>query len=247
MKLNFLLLALLLGCSNVKTSKPAQTPEVEVGLPTEVVTEIPKVPQVDTPKENIEAHVGEGSDYTQPVKPLPSASGEFTTNIVTQKCSADYIKKVEEGAIYLKRIMNSQEYKKLVLDFTYNGKKAFVDNEKMTNAEVYDHLIGGAEALRPTLNYQMDLVVECYTDSFSRTIGYTYPSVNRIYVNMKYHKSYTACETAANVEHEWTHKMGFGHAVNWATSRDYSVPYAHGTFVDKLCNKAKAGSLTPLK
>ena len=241
------LLLVLVACQTTKKSPEVITlPPVNVESPGPVkLEEIPKVPPLETPKENTEAHVGEASEYTAPVKPLPSASGEFTTNIVYQKCDAAFGKKVEEAAIYLKRINNSKEYKQAVLDFTYLGKKRFVDNEGMSNAQIYNHLIGGAEALRPTLNYQMDLTVECYYENNS-TVGYTMASINKIYANTKFHKSYSACQTASNLQHEWSHKMGFGHAVRWATSRDYSVPYGLNTIVEKLCVKAKADTLTRL-
>ena len=238
-----------LACTTSKKTDPnepevIQLPEVQVEAPK---VEIPKVQPLETPKENTEAHVGEASEYTAPVKPLPSATGYYTTNIVYQGCSTAYGKKIEEAAVYIKRIMNSQDFKDKVLNFTYNKKKQFVDNEKMTNAEVYNHLIGGAEALRPTLNYQMDLTVVCYTNNFVRTVGYTYPSENKIWVNMKYHNAYPATQVASNLVHEWSHKMGFGHAVNWSTSRDYSVPYGLNTIVESLASKAKADTLTPLK
>lgn len=227
-----------------KPTKPVPKPVVVEAPKTPVV--IPEVPSVPNKPENVETHIGEAAEYTAPVKPLPSASGLFTTNIVYQKCDAAFGKKVEEAAIYLKTINNSEEYKNAVLEFTYNKKKQFVDNEKMTNEKIYNHLIGGAEALRPTLNYQMDLVVECYYSNNS-TVGYTYASANKIYANTKFHKNYSACQTASNLQHEWSHKMGFGHAVKWSSARDYSVPYGLNSIVEKLCPLAKANKLTPLK
>ena len=44
----------------------------------------------------------------------------------------------------------------------------------------------------------------------------------------------TVTSVASNLFHEWLHKVGFGHAVNYSVSRDYSVPYAVGRIIGSI-------------
>lgn len=232
----------------VEQPKPTPSPEIPIPdnvKPVEVVKPPVVIPTEPTKTPN-PGHVGEGSVYTQPVKVLPSATGWFTTNLTTQKCDAAHQKKVDEAQRIIAKIWNSEEFKSRVLNFTYNGKKQFNWPDKMTNRQIYEHLMKGAEALRPTVNYQMDMVIECYTENTS-TIGYTMPSINKVYANMKFHKNYKPVQVASNSSHEWTHKMGFDHAQDWSKARDYTVPYGINTIIEELGPLAEKDKLTPLK
>ena len=189
--------------------------------------------------------IGASSLYESSPVPLPQAKGIFTTNIQTINYNNEQKEKVIEASNYIKIIFNSAEYRQEVLGFSYDGKKQFVGSNGMTNEEIYEHLRGGAEALNPLINYQMDITLKMYY-SMKSTVGYTYPSDTKIYTNSKFHNNYTACQVASNAVHEWTHKMGFSHAAKWDKSRDYSVPYGHNSIVEKLCPLAKQGKLNSL-
>lgn len=239
-----ILMLVMVSCSTTKKKSDSDT-AIEILDPIVVTPPevLPEPPVIEGPNPG---HVGEAPTYEEPIKVLPSATGEFTTNLEMLKCSDTHIKKSQEAAKLIKAIFNSENFKDEVKNFTYNGKKQFVDNGKMTNDQIYDHLMKGAEALRPTVNYQMDITIECYRANNS-TVGYTYKSVNKVYANMKFHDKYDAALVASNTVHEWTHKMGFGHAVKWSNSRDYSVPYGMNKIVKKLAPLAKAGTLVKLK
>lgn len=234
--LTALFLSLLIsGCvtTNPVPSKPT-TP-----------VETPTVPSQPTQTPNPE-NTGTGSTYTEPTKPLPSATGKFTAQISTENCDATQVAKVTEAEKWIVAIFNSEEYKHEVVSFMYDGEAQFNWNEDMSNLQIYNHLIKGAEALQPVEDYEMDITMSCYYQNNS-TVGYTYPTVMKIYANMKFHSAYDSCDVASNTTHEWTHKMGFDHAQRWSEARDYTVPYGHNTIIRKLCPLAKQGKLTPLK
>ena len=119
--------------------------------------------------------------------------------------------KVEKAIELIKTVIASPEFKHRVVNYTYEGKKAFVDNKGFSNEEIYLKLIDGKEDLFPEVDYQMDLELELYYSS-RNTVGYTYPNSTRIWMNTKYFNVFTPAEVAGNIFHEWIHKLGFDHA-----------------------------------
>ena len=91
----------------------------------------------------------------------------------------------------------------------------------------------GSEELNPGDNETIDIDITLYFANNS-TVGYTYPNVNKIWVNNKFFAGFSLGKVAANVTHEWTHKLGFGHDFNRTTRRNSSVPYGVGTIIQQL-------------
>ncbi len=171
--------------------------------------------------------------------PVPPEALLFDTNLTLIQFSATDREKIENAADLVKRIVMTQDFKDAVVGFTYNGEKKFVDNNGLTNLQIYDRIIIAAERLTPAKNYVLDAEIQLYYED-SSTIGYTYPSTSRIWMNTKYFDRYSAYQVAGNLTHEWLHKMGFTHASAATASRPYSVPYAVGYIVRSL-----AGELYP--
>lgn len=154
--------------------------------------------------------------------------------------SAKQEKKVSAASALIRTIVRSTEFKDRVLNHTWKGRKRFADNAGLTNEEIYNKILKGAERqtnLGP--NNTMDLEIELYTDNDSITIGYTYPSIVRIYMNTKYFNKFRPYQVADNMMHEWLHKIGFGHAVKNTPERPYSVPYAIGYIVKHIARGMK--------
>lgn len=143
--------------------------------------------------------------------------------------------KVDNAAIILEKVMNSQEFKNAVLNFTYKGKNEFIDNNGMTNLEIYNHLMTGAENLMPESVGVMNFDLSLYKSKnpWSKVKGYTTQDSMKIYINKKYFRlsSWTSVDVAGNMAHEWVHKMGFGHDYRDNAERPSSVPYAIGYIV----------------
>lgn len=171
---------------------------------------------------------------------VPSEGQLFNANVTLTNFNPAQEEKVLAAIDFIKKIIKTKEFKERIYNFTYNGKKQFVDNKGLSNERIYQILLDGAETLIPEVDNEMDLDLELYTSNFTSTVGYTYPNVIRIWMNTKYFNNYTVAQVAGNVFHEWSHKLGFEHASSYSKSRDSSVPYAIGYLMVELINKELA-------
>lgn len=149
--------------------------------------------------------------------------------------------KLESAAKILLQVMNSELFKQEVLTHTYQGEIGFHENKGMSNLEIYEHLMTGAEDLMPEIDYTMNFDLTLYRslNPWSKVKGYTKPDTMRIWLNTKFYRrtSWTAIDVAANMAHEWVHKMGFGHSYNYTPQRPYTVPYAIGNIVGRVAKE----------
>ena len=145
---------------------------------------------------------------------------------------------LEESRALLERIVNSEEFKQKVIHFTYQGQETYVQNNGLTNLQVYNKIMAGAEEFpqQTAANNVIDLSVQLYTSGWTgrNVIGYTNPSTPTIYMNTYFYNYATPIETASNMIHEWTHKLGFDHDYKATARRPYSVPYAVGYIVENM-------------
>ena len=70
--------------------------------------------------------------------------------------------------------------------------------------------------------------------SLRSTIGYTYPDTLRIWINRRFFRSFRPSQVAANLIHEYMHKLGFTHDYNNTPTRKFSVPYAVGRLIREM-------------
>lgn len=167
---------------------------------------------------------------------VPQEALIFDANLSFVNFEAEQEEKVHMAVEIIKKVIQSSEFRSKVLNYTYNGKRSFIDNKGLSNDQIYQILLDASEDLLPEVDHQMDLELELYS-SWSNTVGYTYPNVLKIWMNTKYFNVYTPSEVAGNIFHEWTHKLGFEHAQSYSESRDHSVPYAIGYLIRDLGKK----------
>jgi hypothetical protein len=167
---------------------------------------------------------------------VPHEALTFDVKIELYEFDSEDEAKVTKAIEIIKRVVGSKEFKDRVIDFTYNSRKQYLDNNGLTNEQIYQKLLEGKEDLVPEVDNQMDLELELYY-SWRSTVGHTYPDALRIYMNTKFFNSYSPAEVAGNVFHEWTHKLGFDHASSYSVARDSSVPYALGYLMEELGKK----------
>lgn len=72
--------------------------------------------------------------------------------------------------------------------------------------------------------------------SWKNTVGYTYASGDKIWMNRKFHDSFSECQKASNIGHELTHKLGMTHDLKVTKRRPFSVPYIVGSIIQKCCH-----------
>lgn len=158
---------------------------------------------------------------------VPSQALTFGTNVSIENATADMTEKIRVAEELIKRVVATDEFRNRVIGFTYNSKRAFVDNGGLTNEEIYQKILEGAETLNKIKDNEMDIQIEMYYENTS-TVGYTYANTSKIYANTKFYNSYNSATITGNMTHEWLHKLGFTHATYYSASRDASVPYAIG-------------------
>lgn len=146
---------------------------------------------------------------------------------------AAHEEKMKEALRLLERAVQSKTFKDLVINHTYKGQKSFYRNRGMSNLEIYQAVLKGAESLNPIEDRAMNLDLTLY-HSKTNTVGYTYPDTNKIWVNKKYFERYSLGEVANNAMHEWLHKIGFEHSYYKNEDRPHTVPYAIGEIIEKI-------------
>jgi hypothetical protein len=172
----------------------------------------------------------------EPSGDVPPEASMFDANIKFNNFQVADEEKVHKAIEIIKKVIGSDEFRNRILNFTYEGKKQFVDNKGLSNSQIYQILLDGKEDLLPEVDHEMDLELELYY-TWSSTVGYTTPGVLKIFMNTKFFNPYTPTQVAGNVFHEWTHKLGFDHATSYSISRDSSVPYAVGSLIVELGKK----------
>jgi hypothetical protein len=156
--------------------------------------------------------------------------------------------KIDIAANYLQGVVNTEEFKEFVLNY-YWFKEIQTGmlwwkkyrHEKMTNFhdtdllnfEVYNLIMSGAETLDPSHDKTANIYLHIDRRFRRRVIGYTYPTTKWQWIYDWAFKSFTIPEIAGNIFHEWLHKIGFEHEYKYSFSRNHSVPYALGTYVEQ--------------
>ncbi len=169
--------------------------------------------------------------------PLPPAAYSWKADLEFLNFNPSQEEKVLKAVSLIKKVISSPEFRERILNHKYEGKPGFVDSNGLTNEQIYEKILSGAEIMGNTdKNNTMNVEIELYTDK-TTTIGYTYPTTGRIWMNTKYFNTYTPVKVADNLMHEWMHKLGFTHAMKYSVSRNYSVPYAIGYLVEELAAK----------
>lgn len=148
--------------------------------------------------------------------------------------------KMEAALKVLEDVVNSEEFKNRVINFVNTKcERAFASNNGKTNEEIYAIFMEGRETLQPNTPGEMNFFLNLYNKPWSKVIGYTTGKINLININWKFFKGNTPDDVAANLAHEWTHKIGFDHK---SAKEHDSAPYAIGYIVGELARaRLKAG------
>jgi hypothetical protein len=114
-------------------------------------------------------------------------------------------------------------------------------------SECFDNFIQARPGLHSTQNKSAAEVVQhlrtstveihliTYYKRFSRVHGYTYPNVNKVWLNRKYHAGASLCSEASNLAHELSHKLGYTHSYKASKIRPFSVPYSINAAFKACC------------
>jgi len=164
---------------------------------------------------------------------VPTLAITFGTDVSTYGMTSSQESKIQSAERKIREVIGSYAFKTAILNHTFNGRRQFNNNNGLSNSQIYAKILNAAEKLLPSRDNAMDLKIKTYYEN-SNTVGWT--STGSLYINMnrKFLNNYTSTEVTQNMMHEWLHKMGFSHSVNYSSSRDYSVPYAVGKIMRTL-------------
>ena len=165
---------------------------------------------------------------------VPTEALTFDFNIKTVQMHRTHEEKLQRAVELLREVFASPEFRKRILKHRYQGRLGFYLNRGLSNIDIYHLILNGTERLYPISNNAMDVEIELYADFESRVLGFTLPRSKRIWMNKKYFLKFSSAEIAANLTHEWLHKLGFDHEKERTGMRLYSVPYAIGYIVKEL-------------
>ena len=165
--------------------------------------------------------------------------------------------KLEASRSLFEEAINSIEFRQEVLNYwhtvwTSTGRlwwKKWYSREvlgfrecSLTNQQVYNSLMAGAETLSPEKDQEADIRVEIEAGPRG-VIGWTNPHTPIQWISSWFFNSSQTgtAEIAGNLSHEWCHKLGYDHAFNYYDGREDTVPYAIGTIIEKLAQKIQNG------
>lgn len=175
----------------------------------------------------------------------PNSATSFMINISDRSnLSSTQSAKVDQAVAVLNKVMNSTELKTAILNFTYSGSQQFVQNNGLTNAQVYQTIMEGAELFpsRTSANFTADIKVKIYYPPwYSVTSAVAFTSTTDAYLNIydSYFSSSSIAALSETLIHEWTHKLGFDHDYDSTARRPYSVPYGVGGIIYDLAKKVQ--------
>lgn len=129
-------------------------------------------------------------------------------------------------------IYNSNMFKELFMAMKPVGELSEWRHEERL-PELFNYLMSGATRLQPNQDNVINFYLDDYYKRFSSTVGYTYPDVNKIWVNTKYFDSFSNKYAGSNLAHEMMHKLGCDHDFNSTARRPYSIPYLMNDIYEK--------------
>lgn len=164
---------------------------------------------------------------------IKSISAEVETKEVTTAPTAEDLELLEVKSFsgFTKaEISRFWQYSKIVDEITHsqcfenyiNGFPNLINNKDQTKKE----LLANLRSEKPQLNFVM------YYKNNS-TVGYTYPNSDTIWMNRKFHSNYTLHQSAANLAHERSHKLGYTHDFKRTARRSRQAPYPIGDGIRK--------------
>lgn len=162
----------------------------------------------------------------------------FDARVETFGFQENHEKKISEALSLIVSITKSQAFMDRLVGFSYNGKNEYVQNNGLSNFEIYLHILQGSEELIKVIDAGIDMEMELWIPRLpTTTTGYTSPGVNRIWIKKSYLERASVAQVAGTIFHEWLHKIGFKHDKKPTRRRPYSVPYAIGDLMVELAEK----------
>lgn len=139
----------------------------------------------------------------------------------------------------LEAVLNSSEFKELVLAFEVKGKRKFKRSGGLNNAEVLDWLLHGDATSLVKGRHVAKLKLTLEWSPSGSCIGFV--KAGRIHTYQSYFHEHGDSWMVAHLAHEYAHLAGFTHTFHWTASRKNTVPYAIGELAFKAYHQIWPG------
>lgn len=142
---------------------------------------------------------------------VPVEASTFETNISTVGMSVDQEEEIRKAEDIIKLVVSSEEFKKRVLNHTVNGVKTFLNNNGLTNAEIYQKILDAAEDGTLNKDNIMDLAVELIPQksTLASRIFKIIAGIKKIFFFLNLFQNTTPAGIAQNLFQQWLGKLGF--------------------------------------
>lgn len=132
------------------------------------------------------------------------------------------------------RIINSEMFKAMVQNHRVRGIRTFVENNDMSNDQIYKMLILGQEKLSPDLDLKWDISFYATVIPWNNNIvAYTTPYSNTITYNAAFLHQDDA-QHSRTICHEYLHLVGFYHDSYPSGAYNFTPAYAIGDICQYL-------------
>lgn len=175
---------------------------------------------------------------TADADPVPVEATTFETDIRAEGLSADQEMDVEKAAEIIKKVVASQEFKDRVLNHTVNGVKTFLNNNGLSNEEIYQKILEAAESDNLAKDNVMELEFELIPQKTTlRTRIYQIISgIKKIFFFLNLFQNTTPAGVAQQLFQQWLGKIGFALPES-SSSENFSVQTAVAKIIGELGQK----------
>jgi hypothetical protein len=139
--------------------------------------------------------------------------------------------KINDGIDLVETVLSSYEFHDEVM------AAKFTENKGLTNKQIYDMILSGADKFNEETDGDLDLFLTGYYKYFTSVIGYTFGYTAKTWINKKFLRIMRKWSLAGHIVHEYAHNLGFKHKKVKRTS----VPYQIGKIVARLAKQHSMG------
>lgn len=143
--------------------------------------------------------------------PVPVEATTFETKIITQGLSVEQEMEVQKAAEIIKLVVSSEEFKERILNHTVNGVKTFLNNNGLTNEQIYQKILEAAESDNLVKDNIMELTLELIPQTSSTKSWFTriVSGIRKIFVYLNLFQNTTPAGIAQTLFQQWLSKLGF--------------------------------------
>lgn len=177
----------------------------------------------DRPSVSTDADATSDADDQVPVEALT-----FETNISTEGMSVEQEMEIRKAEDIIKLVIASEEFKSRILNHTVNGVKTFLNNNGLSNEEIYQRILD---------QNVMDLAVELIPKktTLSSRIFQIIAGIKKIFFFLNLFQNTTPAGIAQNLFQQWLGNIGFG--LTEGASSNLTVQQAVARIIGELGKK----------